>query len=201
MGIQKDIAVSSQNLSLTGTGAYTGEISADHLLDEGLNWAIVGHSERRSYYGETNQVVADKTKVAIDKGLSTITCIGETLEERESGNMENVLAGQMSAVADTLSAKDWDNVVVAYEPVWAIGTGVVATPAQAQEAHTFLRAWMAKRLGQETSDKVRVLYGGSVSEKNCKELIGLPDVDGFLVGGASLKATFNDIINQTQDSA
>ena len=115
--------------------------------------------------------------------------------------MENVLNGQMSAVADTLSAEDWNNVVVAYEPVWAIGTGVVATPAQAQEAHAYLRDWMTKRLGKQTADKVRVLYGGSVSAKNCKELIGLPDVDGFLVGGASLKAEFNDIINTTQDSA
>ncbi|KAK1948471.1 Triosephosphate isomerase [Phytophthora citrophthora] len=175
--LQRDIAVCAQNVSLTGLGAFTGEIAAEQLVDFGISWTITGHSERRAYYGETDEIVAKKTKRALDLGLQVIFCIGETLEQRKEGQ--------------TL---DWERVVIAYEPVWAIGTGVVATSAQAQEAHQKLRQWIASNVSAGVANGVRNIYGGSVNGKNCKELITLADVDGFLVGGASLKPEFDTII-------
>lgn len=182
---QTKFAVSAQNCWVEGYGAYTGEISAEALADAGLNWVILGHSERRALNEESNELVADKTKKALDTGLSVIACIGETLEQRESGEMFNVLDAQLAAIADKVS--DWSKIVVAYEPVWAIGTGVVATPDQAQEVHAYLRKWFADKVSADVSKSIRVVYGGSVNAENCAELATKEDVDGFLVGGASLK--------------
>ncbi|KAG7378164.1 hypothetical protein PHYPSEUDO_010443 [Phytophthora pseudosyringae] len=192
--LQKKIAVSAQNVSLTGTGAYTGEIAAEQLLDFGLEWTLTGHSERRAYYGETDEVVAKKTKRALDLGLKVIFCIGESLEERQANKTLDVLIRQTEALTSIVTEADWARIVVAYEPVWAIGTGVVATPAQAQEAHKDLRAWIAGKVSPAVAENVRIIYGGSVKGDNCEELIALADVDGFLVGGAALKPEFEKII-------
>mmetsp|Transcript_13255 Transcript_13255/g.28364 ORF Transcript_13255/g.28364 Transcript_13255/m.28364 type:complete len:297 (-) Transcript_13255:641-1531(-) len=178
--------VAAQNVWLMGTGAYTGEIAAEQLKDLGINWTLTGHSERRSLCGETNEIVAKKTARALDQGMSVIACIGETLEQRNSGQMFPVLDAQAQALVDHV--KDWSRVVIAYEPVWAIGTGVVATPQQAQEVHAHLRELLEQKLGRETAQHIRLLYGGSVNDKNCKELATQEDIDGFLVGGASLQA-------------
>ncbi|KDO20871.1 triosephosphate isomerase [Saprolegnia parasitica CBS 223.65] len=194
--LKPEIRVCSQNVSLTGPGAFTGEIAAEQLKDLGLQWTLVGHSERRSLYGETDTIVAQKTKRALDQGLDVIVCIGETLEERKADQTLNVLTRQLKAVADLLTEDLWSRIVVAYEPVWAIGTGVVATPEQAQDAHKNLRSWVASTISAEVAANLRIIYGGSVSAKNCNELIALHDVDGFLVGGASLKPEFVDIIQQ-----
>lgn len=164
------------------------------MTDFGLKWTLTGHSERRAYYSESDDVVAKKTKRALDLGLNVIFCIGETLEQRKAGQTLDVLKRQTQALASLVSEKDWDRVVVAYEPVWAIGTGVVATPAQAQEAHKNLRDWIAANVSRAVAQSVRIIYGGSVSGKNCAELIALEDVDGFLVGGAALKPEFKTII-------
>lgn len=165
-----------------------------HPIDFGLTWTLTGHSERRAYYGETDEIVARKTKRALDLGLKVIFCIGETLEQRKGGQTLEVLKRQTQALAGIISEKDWERVVIAYEPVWAIGTGVVATPAQAQEAHKNLREWIAAHVSAVVAPQVRIIYGGSVNGANCAELIALEDVDGFLVGGASLKPEFNTII-------
>lgn len=196
--LQKDIFVSAQNVSLTGTGAYTGEIAAEQLIDFGLKWTITGHSERRAYYGETDEIVANKTKRALDLGLKVIFCIGETLEERKAEQTLAVLTRQTQALASIISEADWDRVVIAYEPVWAIGTGVVASPEQAQDAHKNLRTWLAESVSVAVAQKVRIIYGGSVKASNSAELIALHDVDGFLVGGASLNAEFETIIKSAQ---
>ncbi|QDZ18844.1 triosephosphate isomerase [Chloropicon primus] len=177
--------VSAQNCWVEGYGAYTGEITAEALGDMSVNWVILGHSERRALNGETNEFVADKCKKALDTGLSVIACIGETLEQRESGKMFEVLDAQLAAIAGKID--DWSSVVVAYEPVWAIGTGVVATPDQAQEVHAYLRKWFADNVSPSVSKSLRVIYGGSVNAENCSDLATKEDVDGFLVGGASLK--------------
>ncbi|ETP37913.1 triose-phosphate isomerase [Phytophthora nicotianae P10297] len=192
--LQRSIAVCAQNVSLTGLGAFTGEIAAEQLADLGISWTITGHSERRAYYGETDEIVAKKTKRALDLGLQVIFCIGETLEQRKAGQTLDVLTRQTKALAAIIGEKEWGRVVVAYEPVWAIGTGVVATPAQAQEAHQKLRQWLASNVSTSGAEKLRIIYGGSVNGKNCQELIRLEDVDGFLVGGASLKPEFDTII-------
>lgn len=193
--IRPDIFVSSQNVWVKGSGAFTGEISAEILLDLGLKWTITGHSERRALLGETSEFVADKTLYAISKGLNVIACIGETLEERNSGNTLNVVTAQTQALADKFSIEDWSKVVIAYEPVWAIGTGVVATPEQAQEVHNALRLWFAEKVSPEVAAAIRIIYGGSVTAANATTLATQADIDGFLVGGASLKPEFVDIIN------
>lgn len=190
--LRKDFKVSAQNLSLSGNGPHTGEVSAEMLADSGLKYSIVGHSERRAM-GETNADVASKLRSAVDQGLTGIACIGESLEDREAGRTMDVLTGQLQAYASALD--DWSKVVIAYEPVWAIGTGKVASTTQVQEAHSGLRSWLAANVSKEAADGVRIIYGGSVNAGNCKELAALPDVDGFLVGGASLKPEFIDIIN------
>lgn len=195
----KDVIVSSQNVSLTNYGAYTGEVCADQLLDLGVQWTLTGHSERRQYYGETNEVVAKKTKNALDKGLSVILCIGEHLSEREAGRTLDVLSQQLDAARALLSEADWSRVVVAYEPVWAIGTGVVATPAQAQEAHNFIRSYLTKNVSTGVGASTRVIYGGSVTDANAEELGRQGDIDGFLVGGASLKPGFAKIVEAVRE--
>lgn len=193
--IRPEVAVAAQNIFDRGNGAFTGEISAQQLVDAKIPWVILGHSERRSIFHESSEFIASKTKAAIDSGLSVILCCGESLEEREKGITLEVVTGQLKAVADKLSEKDWEKVVIAYEPVWAIGTGKVATTQQAQEAHKGIREWLKKTVGEKVASETRILYGGSVTEKNSAELGKQEDVDGFLVGGASLKPAFVDIIN------
>lgn len=165
------------------------QIAAEALVDLGVSWVILGHSERRSLLGESNDFVGEKVEHAIEAGLDVIACIGETLEQRESGTMNDVLAAQLAGVAGKLknADADWDHIVIAYEPVWAIGTGVVATPEQAQDAHAFVRGWLAQNVSARVADSVRILYGGSVNDANAATLATKPDIDGFLVGGASLK--------------
>lgn len=177
--------VGAQDVSLHEQGAYTGEVSAGMLADIGAKWVIVGHSERRAYHGETDQQVADKAKIALNKGLTPIVCVGETLAEREEGRTAEVVKRQLSAVIHTLG-HCISQVVVAYEPVWAIGTGKTASPAQAQEVHALLRAQLAA--ATEKAGQMKLLYGGSVKPDNAVELFGQADIDGGLIGGAALKA-------------
>ncbi len=176
----------AQNLCAFEQGAYTGEVSAAMLTDLGCSWVLIGHSERRALFGETDQDVAHKTLRALSVGLVPVVCVGETLAEREAGQAEQVLARQLDAVSEVL-AKATGEFVVAYEPVWAIGTGVTASPAQAQEAHRFLRQRLAAN-GVSAAAQTRILYGGSVKPGNAAELFSQADVDGGLIGGASLVA-------------
>ncbi|EIN05592.1 triose phosphate isomerase [Punctularia strigosozonata HHB-11173 SS5] len=193
--VRPSIKISAQNCYSKSSGAFTGEISAAQLVDAGVPYVILGHSERRTLFHETSEIVAEKTKAAVDAGLSVILCVGESLAEREAGVTAKVVESQLEPVIKLLNEKDWSNIVIAYEPVWAIGTGKVASPAQAQETHHDIRAYLSKAVSQDVAESTRIIYGGSVSAKNCKELATLPDVDGFLVGGASLKPEFVDIIN------
>jgi triosephosphate isomerase len=182
------VLLAGQNMHAELRGAYTGEIAAPMLKDAGCTHVILGHSERRQYFGETDEGVAKKTKVALDNGLLPISCVGETLEEREGGKTMDVVGRQVDAILKAVTADEAKKVVVAYEPVWAIGTGKVATPEQAQDVHAFIRKRVAEVHGQAVADGLRILYGGSVKPDNVKGLMALPDVDGALVGGASLKA-------------
>ncbi len=182
------VAVAAQNMHFEKEGAFTGEVSAPMLVDAGVTHVILGHSERRQYFTETDDGVAKKTKVALAAGLLPISCVGETLAEREAGRTMEVVGRQMDAILAAVTADEARKVVIAYEPVWAIGTGKVATPDQAQEVHAFIRSRIAAKHGQPVADVLRILYGGSVKPDNVKGLMALPDVDGALVGGASLKA-------------
>nr|CAB3472207.1 unnamed protein product [Digitaria exilis] len=179
--LRPEFQVAAQNCWVKKGGAFTGEVSAEMLVNLGVPWVILGHSERRALLGESNE------------GLKVIACVGETLEQREAGSTMEVVAAQTKAIAEKIN--DWSNVVIAYEPVWAIGTGKVASPDQAQEVHASLRDWLKTNVSPEVADSTRIIYGGSVTAANCKELAAKPDVDGFLVGGASLKPEFIDIIN------
>ena len=192
--LRKDFAVSAQDCWTKGNGAYTGEISADMLVDLGLPWVILGHSERRHIIKESDELTADKVVAALSKGLSVIYCIGEKLEERESGDTVAVCTRQLKALVGKVSPEDWKRIVVAYEPVWAIGTGKVASPAQAQEVHEAVRSWFTTEVNADVATAIRIIYGGSVNAGNCNELAGQADIDGFLVGGASLKPEFINII-------
>ncbi|KAF2789992.1 Triosephosphate isomerase [Melanomma pulvis-pyrius CBS 109.77] len=191
--LREGIEVAAQNVFDKPNGAFTGEISVDQLKESGITWAILGHSERRVILQEDDGFVASKTKAAIDGGLGVILCCGESLEQREANKTIDVVTTQLKAVADKV--KDWSKIVVAYEPIWAIGTGKVATTEQAQEVHAAIREWLKKEVSSEAAEKTRILYGGSVTEKNSGELAKQPDIDGFLVGGASLKPALFDIIN------
>jgi triosephosphate isomerase len=182
------VAVAAQNMHFEKEGAFTGEVSPAMLVDAGVTHAILGHSERRQYFAETDEGVARKTKAALAAGLIPISCVGETLAEREAGRTMEVVGRQTDAILDAVTADEARRVVIAYEPVWAIGTGKVATPEQAQEVHAFIRSRIAAKHGKGVADALRVLYGGSVKPDNVKGLMALPDVDGALVGGASLKA-------------
>jgi len=191
------IKVAAQNVYFKESGAFTGEISPAQLKDIGIEWVILGHSERRSLFGDTHELVAKKTDAALKTGLSVILCCGEQLAEREAGKTSEVVEAQLQAVIDAIGkdAAKWSKIVIAYEPVWAIGTGKVATCAQAQETQHDVRAYLANAISQEVAESTRILYGGSVAGSNCGELALQPDVDGFLVGGASLKPEFVDIVN------
>lgn len=176
--------VCAQNAWVGGPGAFTGEISAEQLADLGLAWVILGHSERRALCGESNETVGKKCAHALAVGLSVILCVGETLAQREAHVTLNVITDQLAAVK--AHVKDWSQVVIAYEPIWAIGTGRVATPDQAQEVHSGIRAWLSAQVSPEVARHMRIQYGGSVNAGNAVEIATREDVDGFLVGGASL---------------
>ena len=193
-----NIAVGAQDLYWEREGAFTGEVSAAMIKEAGATYGIVGHSERRRLFGETDAIVNRKTLAAIGAGLTPIVCIGETLEERERGEMLAVLDRQIKDGLDQLTAGQIGALVVAYEPVWAIGTGRTATAAQAEEAHAHIRKRLRQWFGGDAADACRVLYGGSVKPDNIRELIGEDDVDGALVGGASLDVrSFADIVTRT----
>ncbi|KAE9465287.1 hypothetical protein C3L33_02807, partial [Rhododendron williamsianum] len=194
--LRPDFHIAAQNCWVKKGGAFTGEVSAEMLINLGIPWVILGHSERRLILNESNDFIGDKVAYALSQGLKVIACVGETLEQRESGSTMDVVAAQTKAISELIS--NWENVVLAYEPVWAIGTGKVATPAQAQEVHFELRKWLQVNTSSEVAATTRIIYGGSVSGANCKELAGQPDVDGFLVGGASLKPEFIDIIKSSE---
>ncbi|NOX75537.1 MAG: triose-phosphate isomerase [Gammaproteobacteria bacterium] len=181
------IAWGGQNLSPEASGAFTGEISADMLLDLNCEYVIVGHSERRALYGESDQLVAEKYRTAEQAGLTPILCVGELLGERESGDTEAVVARQLDAVIDLVGMQAISAGVIAYEPVWAIGTGKTASPEQAQAVHAFIRARLAEK-DAAVAESMQILYGGSVKPGNAAELFSMPDIDGGLIGGASLDA-------------
>mmetsp|Transcript_12220 Transcript_12220/g.15500 ORF Transcript_12220/g.15500 Transcript_12220/m.15500 type:complete len:297 (+) Transcript_12220:110-1000(+) len=197
--LRADIAIGAQNSGLSEKmGAYTGEICASQLVDAGVEWVIIGHSERREGFGmagEDEELCAKKLKVALDAGLKVMFAIGEKKEERESGVTMEVCAKQLEPAAKLLSEEDWANVAIAYEPVWAIGTGLTATPEMAQETHKSIREWVAENVSAEVAKAVRIQYGGSMKGANAKELLAQPDIDGGLIGGASLKADFFNVIN------
>ena len=189
------VALGAQNLYWEKEGAYTGEISADMLLSAGCQYVIIGHSERRQYFGETDETVNKKIRAAIDAALIPVFCVGETEEEREAGQTFSVLDKQVKIGLDGYFAKDLGTLVIAYEPVWAIGTGKTATKEQAQETHAYIRSLMNQTFDKALAQSVRILYGGSVKPANVSELMAMPDIDGALVGGASLDAeSFSKIV-------
>ena len=192
-----NIKVSAQDCAIQNDfGAHTGEIAAAMLKDVGCSYVIIGHSERRQFYCETDESVNKKTKAAIGAGLYAIVCVGELLRERESGAAESVVEGQLNKGLNGLTVADMERIIIAYEPVWAIGTGKTATPEQAQEMHGYIRGVIAKTHGSATSENLRILYGGSVKPENIRDLMAQADVDGALVGGASLEAeSFAKIVN------
>lgn len=183
-----NIKVGAENVHFEKSGAFTGEISADMLTEIGVEYVIIGHSERRQYFGETDETVNKRTKAALAAGLKPIVCVGELLWERECNITDEVIARQIKLDLFDVSAEDVKKTIIAYEPVWAIGTGKTATAAQAEEVCGFIRATLAKLYGQDVADAVTIQYGGSMNPKNAAELLAQPDVDGGLIGGASLKA-------------
>lgn len=190
------IEIGGQNLFWKTEGAFTGEISGPMLKAVGAKWVIIGHSERRQYFGETDETVLKRTVAALDAGLCPIVCVGERLEQRESGATEAVLKTQFEGGLAPLTPEQFAKVTIAYEPVWAIGTGKTATPAIAAEAHKFLRSLVAAKFGAAQAEATRILYGGSVKPDNVKSLMAQPDIDGSLVGGASLDpVSFSSIVN------
>lgn len=182
------IRLGGQNMHWEEEGAFTGEVSAKMLKEAGCHFVILGHSERRQYFGETDETVNRKVRKALSAGLAPILCVGETLQERESGRTEAVVRTQLEGGLKGFTADELKPLVVAYEPVWAIGTGKTATPEQAQEVHRFIRGWFEKAFGPAAAGGLRIQYGGSVKPDNAKVLMSQPDIDGALVGGASLKA-------------
>ena len=192
-----NIKVAGQDCAVqNGFGAHTGEVTAAMLKDVGCRYVIIGHSERRQFYGETNGSVNQKTKAAIEAGLTAIVCVGEQLSERESGGAETVVGDQLSQGLAGLTVADTERIIIAYEPVWAIGTGKTATPEQAQEMHGYIRRTVANSHGEDVAKAMRILYGGSVKPDNIAALMAQDDIDGALVGGASLEAeSFASIVN------
>ena len=182
------VELSAQNCADHVKGAYTGEVSVDMLKAVGCQWTILGHSERREYYGETDEKLVEKTKLALEAGLGVILCVGERLEEREAGKHFDVCASQIENVLYKFSAEDMKKVIIAYEPVWAIGTGKTATAEQAEEIHAFIRSRIAAKFGDEVAEDMTILYGGSCKPSNARELFAQKDIDGGLIGGAALKA-------------
>lgn len=191
-----DIEVIAQNMHFAANGAYTGEVSASMLKSVGINTVILGHSERRAYFNETDDLLAKKVDAALENDMQVIFCFGEELNERKSGEHFNIVEGQIRNALFHLASESWDQIVLAYEPVWAIGTGETASPEQAQEMHAFIRETVAGKYSQDLADKVSILYGGSVKPGNAGEIFSKPDVDGGLIGGAALNADdFYAIVN------
>jgi triosephosphate isomerase len=189
VGNRENICVASQNVSSFDKGAYTGEISAEMISASGAKMVIIGHSERRAYFGETNQVLADKVNLTLKNGLMPIYCCGEVLEERKNDSYKEVIKSQIKEGLFHLSKEEFKNIVIAYEPVWAIGTGETASPEQAQEVHAYIRNLIADMYGSQTADSLSILYGGSMKPGNAKDLMSMMDIDGGLIGGAALKAS------------
>ncbi|MDD4054719.1 MAG: triose-phosphate isomerase [Bacteroides sp.] len=190
------IGVGAENCADKESGAYTGEVSAAMVASTGAKYVILGHSERRAYYHETSEILKDKVELALANKLTPIFCIGEVLEEREANKQNEVVKKQITDALFNLSAEDFSKIVLAYEPVWAIGTGKTASPEQAQEIHAYIRSVVAEKYGKEVADNTSILYGGSCNPSNAKELFANPDVDGGLIGGASLKAeNFKGVID------
>lgn len=182
------IKVAAENCADHEKGAYTGEVSAEMVKSTGAEYVILGHSERRQYYAESYEMLAEKVRLALANGLKVIFCIGEVKEEREAGKQNEVVKAQLEGSVFGLTAEEWKNITLAYEPVWAIGTGLTATPAQAQEIHAYIRSLVAEKFGKEAAENTTILYGGSCNEKNAAELFTCPDIDGGLIGGAALVA-------------
>ena len=190
------IEVVAQNMHFAENGAYTGEISAGMLKSIGINTVILGHSERREYFNETDEMLAKKVDAAMAKGMNVIFCFGEELADRKANNQEKIVESQIKNALFHLEASAFQNIILAYEPVWAIGTGETASPEQAQEMHAFIRKTLANKYGNDIAESVSILYGGSVKPNNAEEIFSKPDVDGGLIGGASLKAEdFFAIVN------
>jgi triosephosphate isomerase len=189
------VRIGAQNCHQNESGAFTGEISAKMIKSVGCEYVLVGHSERRQYFAESNEILAAKTTAALKNNLSPIFCIGETLDERNNGNYFDIIKSQLAEGTFNLSAEEFSKLVIAYEPVWAIGTGLTATSEQAQEVHAFIRNEIAAKYGEELANNTTILYGGSCNPKNAAELFAQPDIDGGLIGGASLKSRdFVDIV-------
>jgi triosephosphate isomerase len=186
--LESNIGLGAQNVFWEDSGAFTGEISAPILKDIGVQYVIIGHSERRQYFGETDETVNKRIKAALKHDLTPIVCVGEVLKERESNKTFDVIKKQCEGAFAGLTSEQMEKLIIAYEPVWAIGTGKTATPAQAQEVHQFIRKLLTKLYGDNVAQTVRIQYGGSVKPENSAELMSQPDIDGALVGGASLKA-------------
>ena len=190
------VKLAAQNCASEKEGAYTGEVSVEMIKSTGAEYIIIGHSERREYYNESNDVLAKKVDLCLEAGLKPIFCIGEVLSEREKNTHFEVVKSQMAEGVFHLDKEQFDEVIIAYEPVWAIGTGVTASPAQAQEMHAYIRSLISEKYGTETADTTSILYGGSCKPGNAQELFANPDVDGGLIGGASLKSEdFIQIVN------
>jgi triosephosphate isomerase len=199
LGADQSIKVGAQNMHWERSGAFTGEISAAMLRDLFVRYVVLGHSERRTLFGETDEIVNRKVRTAHEATLRPIVCVGETLEQRDRGNVEKILSIQLRGSLAGLEPKELHETVIAYEPVWAIGTGRNATPAQAQEAHAFIRNTLRQMSDGATAERIRIQYGGSVKPENARELLSQPDIDGALVGGASLDPrSFAEIVKAAQ---
>ncbi len=191
-----DIEVVSQNVHQSNDGAYTGEVSAKMLSSIGIKTTIIGHSERREYFNETHEVLKNKVDISLQNSIKIIFCFGEELKDRKTNNHFNIISNQISESLFHLSSSDWNNIILAYEPIWAIGTGETASSNQVQEMHSFIRNFIAQKYSNELAQKISILYGGSVKPNNAKEIFSMTDVDGGLIGGASLKSKdFFSIVN------
>lgn len=191
-----DIEVVSQNVHQSNDGAYTGEVSAKMLSSIGIKTTIIGHSERREYFSETHEVLKNKVDISLQNSIKIIFCFGEELKDRKTNNHFNIISNQISESLFHLSSSDWNNIILAYEPIWAIGTGETASSDQVQEMHSFIRNFIAQKYSNELAQKISILYGGSVKPNNAKEIFSMKDVDGGLIGGASLKSKdFFSIVN------
>lgn len=200
LGSSQNMKVGAQNMHWERNGAFTGEISAALLRDLFVRYVVLGHSERRTLFGETDEIVNRKVRAAHEATLRPIVCVGETLEQREKGSVQKILSIQLRGSLADLGEKELHETVIAYEPIWAVGTGHVATPAQAQEAHVFIRQTLREISDEATADKIRIQYGGSVKPDNARELMSQPDIDGALVGGASLDPrSFAQIVQAARD--
>jgi triosephosphate isomerase len=194
--IDNDIEVVSQNVHQSNDGAYTGEVSAKMLSSIGIKTTIIGHSERREYFNETHEVLKNKVDISLQNSIKIIFCFGEELKDRKTNNHFNIISNQISESLFHLSPSDWDNIILAYEPIWAIGTGETASSNQVQEMHSFIRNFIAQKYSNELAQKISILYGGSVKPNNANEIFSMTDVDGGLIGGASLNSKdFFSIVN------